>query len=121
MDWKEFPAQYPKNKTYKDGYATLCKRCNSDNASLSRKLRPLMSRARKYSITEEEIVKMYEQQKECAICGCSDKRLVIDHDHSTGKVRSLLCDLCNKGLGSFEDDIPSLQNAIYYLMAHGKY
>ena len=39
----------------------------------------------------------------------------IDHDHKTGKVRDILCGLCNKGLGQFSDSIEKLQNAIKYL------
>ena len=40
---------------------------------------------------------------------------VIDHCHSTGKFRALLCGDCNKGLGFFKDDIHRLENAITYL------
>lgn len=58
-----------------------------------------------------------EQGNVCAICGCIEqrKRLVVDHCHQTGKIRGLLCSPCNLGLGSFKDNIVSLQGAILYL------
>ena len=42
-------------------------------------------------------------------------RFHIDHDHSTGKVRGLLCTACNMGLGLFKDDPEMLLRAIDYL------
>jgi hypothetical protein len=56
----------------------------------------------------------------CKICGkpetaINKKYLCIDHDHGTLKVRGLLCDNCNKGLGCFKDDIEALKKAIEYL------
>lgn len=61
----------------------------------------------------------YKQQLEiqnhrCAICQ-KEKQLVIDHDHKTDKIRGLLCNECNRGLGQFEDSITTLQQAINYI------
>lgn len=50
----------------------------------------------------------------CLICKAS-AALVIDHCHATGKVRGLLCNSCNLGLGFFRDSIDSLTSAIEYL------
>jgi len=62
-----------------------------------------------------------EQYGVCAICGAkySDKknrRLHVDHDHVTDKVRGLLCSNCNTGLGNFKDNPELLQLAIDYLL-----
>lgn len=65
----------------------------------------------------------------CAICGCPERApdkasgkirdLAIDHDHTTGAVRALLCSNCNRGLGLFNDSIELLAKAADYLKRHG--
>lgn len=75
----------------------------------------------KYGIGLTEVYLMHMDQSSCcAICNKHQSvvlgnTLSVDHDHSTGKVRGLLCDPCNMALGSFEDSISSLNNAISYL------
>lgn len=54
----------------------------------------------------------------CAICEreCHKNRLLsVDHDHSTGKVRGLLCHNCNAGIGQLGDDPALLRRALEYL------
>mgnify|MGYP001585018387 CR=1 FL=1 len=55
----------------------------------------------------------------CKICNVHQKELKhqlgVDHNHTTGKVRGLLCGSCNKGLGLFKDSIELLLKASYYL------
>ena len=65
------------------------------------------------------------QERRCRICKTHEKNLVrkllcIDHDHTTGKVRELLCNSCNTGLGCFKDNPKLLQKAINYLKKHIK-
>lgn len=56
------------------------------------------------------------QKGECKICNTtSTKPLSVDHCHSTGKIRGLLCNPCNMGIGQFKDSIVRLKNAISYL------
>lgn len=82
----------------------------------------------RYKISVNDFWKLYTQQKGCcAICGVNfnlskettwrPKSAVIDHCHESGKVRGILCSLCNTGLGSFKDDINFLSNAVQYLNA----
>lgn len=56
----------------------------------------------------------------CALCGGppGQRRLAVDHDHQTGKVRALLCSNCNTGLGCFSEDVTLLQQAINYIMKY---
>jgi len=76
----------------------------------------LRNKVRPYGITVFEYLFMREnQQSACLICGIHDTNLVIDHCHSTGKVRGLLCGRCNKGLGWMNDDVRILSAAIDYL------
>jgi len=64
------------------------------------------------------------QAGKCAICGSIQGhrsrygkvcRLAVDHDHRTGKVRGLLCNNCNRGLGRLQDSIQVLEAAVRYL------
>lgn len=57
------------------------------------------------------------QQGVCGICGDppGNKALQVDHEHSTGQVRGLLCGRCNTGLGFFRDNIMHLARAMKYL------
>lgn len=78
-------------------------------------------------ITEDMYNEMYNKQNGlCAICKKPEKamtsiyknkisKLAVDHCHTTGKVRALLCGLCNRGLGYFKDDATLLQTATNYL------
>jgi hypothetical protein len=70
----------------------------------------------RYGITQEQYEEMYEaQQGICPICCGWFEKLFVDHCHDTGKVRALLCGMCNPGLGFFKDDVELLKRAIEYL------
>ena len=71
-------------------------------------------RLSKYGITEDFYLS--ECQKGCQICG-STERLHIDHNHSTGKYRGILCSKCNQGIGLLNDDSNLLQKASIYLQS----
>lgn len=57
------------------------------------------------------------QQGGCAICGIKpgNRRLAIDHDHATGRVRGILCSNCNQGIGHLRDTPALLYSAAQYL------
>jgi hypothetical protein len=70
-----------------------------------------------YGMTVAEYDIMFlEQGGLCAICGkASKERLHVDHDHSSGKVRGLLCRPCNRGIGLLGDSSSRLRSAALYL------
>lgn len=77
-----------------------------------------------YGITLEEYNTLFIKQKGvCAICNQEEtgtfkgttKRLSVDHEHITGKIRGLLCYKCNLIIGQWADNILYFQNAIKYL------
>lgn len=68
-----------------------------------------------YGITINDYRRMIEEQcGKCAICK-EETKLVVDHCHSTGKVRGLLCGPCNFGIGNFKENKTALAAAIVYL------
>lgn len=72
-----------------------------------------------YGISEKEFEEIkLKQQGKCAICGIENKPLQVDHCHSTGEIRELLCHHCNSGLGNFFDNVNVLQKAIDYVRKH---
>lgn len=84
---------------------------------------PVKSRAgklkRNFGITVEDYdALLREQGGVCAICkgtNSSGRRLGVDHCHATGKVRGLLCCLCNSGIGKLQDSLELVETAADYL------
>jgi hypothetical protein len=79
-----------------------------------------------FGITLDDYNLILEQQNNvCAICGKPEHifnsrtqktlSLSVDHCHTTGKIRGLLCSHCNHAIGKFNDDVELLQKAIEYL------
>lgn len=78
---------------------------------------------RQYGLTIERYDGMLVAQGGvCAICGNPPKkrRLCVDHDHKTGKVRGLLCFRCNYGLSWFRDKPELFDTAAGYLRLQGR-
>lgn len=109
------------------GYCIECgtvdrlKRYHEENGKERQKERSFRALMKKYGISAE----VYEQERikqaySCYLCGEHEdkqphKRLHVDHCHTTGKYRGLLCNKCNAGLGFFNDNIAVLQKAIEYI------
>lgn len=74
---------------------------------------------RVYGITHKQYDKMLkEQEGVCSICSKvneNGRRLTVDHCHTTGEVRGLLCNNCNWMIGLADDEVSVLANAIMYL------
>ena len=80
----------------------------------------------RYGLSLEDYYGLYKSQSgKCAICNNPESAvhnltkkiitLAVDHCHKTKKVRGLLCQDCNRGLGKFNDDISRMEKAIEYL------
>lgn len=116
--------------------ASVCKACMRDGlkawvARVGKRRARMTGLKRKYGITHLDYEAMLAAQDSlCLIClkpeTAIDVRtgdvfgLAIDHCHTSGKVRGLLCVGCNNGLGCFRDDPERLASAILYLNKHSQ-
>lgn len=120
------------NSHGKWGFCSSCKECRRkrnhkyylDNPEKCKRLKRKSDLKKQYGLTIEDIKIMLKNQNyKCAICGReiflhgSSKELTahVDHDHKTGKVRGLLCNACNTGIGLLKDSPLFLANALKYL------
>lgn len=75
------------------------------------------------------IAKLEEQEWKCGVCKSFGFKmredhisgLNLDHCHTTGKVRALLCHNCNRGLGLFQDNPEYLRSAANYIEVHNEF
>lgn len=127
-------AEFRKSRAKKGGVYGRCKECRRAYGAAWYRLNPIKvaawakcdpvkkaanRRKTEYGITTKQYEDLLITQKgACAICKepCkTGRRLAVDHDHSSGKIRGLLCSLCNRTLGGFKDSIEKLTAAISYL------
>ena len=101
---------FPKNNKKSNGFDSWCKACRATYRSET-----CRGKYRE-SISDAALKDLKESVTHCVICG-SEEKLVVDHDHKTGKVRGMLCNHCNRGLGHFRDDPMLLEFAAQYLFA----
>jgi len=78
---------------------------------------------RNFGITNDDYNKLFnEQNGKCKICGIHknqlNKNLCVDHNHNSGKIRGLLCQKCNAGLGAFNDQTTIISSALNYLQSY---
>lgn len=91
-----------------------------DNPDKARDIKRRSELKQKYGITTDQFDEMLAAQGGCcAICGTDTPKgsgtFHVDHCHTTGKIRGLLCINCNRGLGNFKDSLFFLQQAINYI------
>ena len=104
-------------RTEQNRHATRCKSCDS-----------MYTKAHFFGVTFEELLLFIGQRNHvCSICGISEKDaksqnkqtkhygLYIDHCHSKGHLRGLLCHNCNLVIGHAKDNVETLHKAIKYL------
>ena len=134
--WKDESCFF-KEKKGKNGLRSMCKICDYKITKAHRKLphvhQKFLLTARKnnlkkeFGITIAQYDEMFEQQNGvCAICGKKEtmknqygvRRLSVDHDHKTGKIRGLLCAGCNFVLGTMKDSKERILKAAIYLEQH---
>lgn len=122
-DSERFKVYYQKNKQRLRDYA------NAQNHKLTGNNLPFGKEYQLknyYNLSPDDYFKIVEKQNNlCAICkkpetvktnkGDRIRGLAIDHCHTTGKVRGLLCSKCNKAIGLLKDNIELLESAIEYL------
>lgn len=108
---------FHKNHKNTDGYHYHCKHCRKEES------------LKIYGLSLKEYDLLLEQQEgKCAICGTDDPkgqskagRFYVDHNHTTGEVRGLLCNDCNTGIGLLKDNPEVLLKAALYLTKKGHY
>lgn len=99
------------NKNTKSGLDSWCRDCANEYRSKRRKIIP----PKEWNVPNDEIERFVDANEEelCVICG--EPGQVVDHDHSTGRIRGKLCQGCNLGLGHFKDNPELLELAAMYL------
>lgn len=111
---------YMKNKQrYRDSW----KKWSTNNVEDYKYYSWVKDLKRNYGLTVDQYNDMLmKQNNRCAICfiykdDITKFRLSVDHCHTTGKIRGLLCGSCNTAIGSLNDNIEILNSAINYLKA----
>lgn len=112
--------EFTPHKGHKDGYRNKCLNCHNLYIKDWRSANP----SKKYHLKDryglsydQYFIMLVEQNYQCKICSIHNdvKKLGVDHCHSTGRVRGLICQDCNFSLGRMQDSVERLQNAINYL------
>jgi transcription elongation factor Elf1 len=115
-------SEFSKDKQRNDGLAFYCRLCKKE---LKQNVTPQQHRINNYKhlygMTVDDYDKMLlDQGGKCAICGSSNpgrnyNYFAVDHNHTTGQVRALLCTRCNTALGMWDDQSNLLDAAAAYL------
>lgn len=101
--------RYASDETFRNSRLSDCdrwKRANPSRVSAVKRRSHLRNR---YGLSEQDYADMFRSQRgRCAVCRQPEnhpkRKLAVDHDHKTGKVRGLLCMTCNTLLGFLEKE-----------------
>lgn len=126
-EWSEFS----KEKNRPDGHSWQCKACNSEYRKTPERVAVRRKRdcseagkrsswfrqiKYKYGLNKEQYLTLISKTPNCEICNELFKgNPHIDHCHTTGKIRGLLCGNCNRAIGMLKEDKKILLSAIQYL------
>ena len=132
--------QFYKKSLSKDGFQSQCKLCSNERVAYKRtnnreymrsysrseagKAALRKHRLKKYGLTPESFKALLVSQSYCCACCGTNKphgnsnQWNVDHCHTTGKVRGLLCNSCNIGIGCLGDNLQGVRNALHYLERH---
>lgn len=121
--WREFT---PKSEEERENHRIYANRWRREKSQSDPDFEFKRSLKRHYGITINQYFEMHEKQNGvCAICEQPEtsvdknskkvRKLAVDHCHTTGKIRGLLCGSCNKAIGAFKDSTKLLNKAINYL------
>lgn len=116
--------EFKPRPAYRYGVNSVCRKCDAKARRDLYHRNPQKERDRgrafhllsQYGLTPEQHDAM--SANGCHICGeaCkTGRRLAVDHCHSTGRVRGVLCANCNRAIGLFGDDAERLKKAFEYL------
>jgi len=73
---------------------------------------------RAYGITQEQFLEISNKQDHKCACCYKETKLVVDHCHTTQKIRELLCSNCNTALGLLNEDVEIIHNLSNYIRKH---
>ncbi len=114
-------SQFSRRSKSCDGLMHICRDC-------LREVTRDYKRRQQSGVTPQQVEALLAKQRGvCAICGQPERtsnrgnrvsELAVDHDHTTGTIRGLLCARCNLGLGYFNDDVNLIRRAQRYLEGH---
>lgn len=128
-------SEFSKDNHKKSDHTSQCKVCKNNYMKLFRKnnielckiylKRSTLKRTFGLSLDDYNDM-LINQNYRCAICNKKETRkingkickLSVDHNHKTGKVRGLLCNDCNNGIGRLKENISILKTAIDYLRSY---
>lgn len=105
-------------KNIRDRYFANVNHYKESNRIAYREKRRFRGIKNQYGLDRDSYLKMVEDAKTCPICYMPITKPVVDHCHTSGIVRGILCWHCNVGIGHFRDDINTLYRAIKYIEKH---
>lgn len=117
--------QREREEVYRSNQRKRLRKKYSESETFRNQIRQ-QSFQRRYGISLEEYNSLLsEQGSKCKICKAHEtqlkRKLAVDHSHTTGRVRGLLCSECNLMLGKFNDDVVLLKTASKYLRSDKDY